>query len=363
MSAHGGLLDQLEDAMQGANVARRADVLRRVTDLFMSGTGSFSDAQIALFDEVMTTLARGVEVAARAAFGSRLAATVDAPPKVIGLLAFDQEIVVAAPVLSQSQRLSEQQLVENARTMSQGHLLAIAKRRTINEGVTDVLLERGNATVIYAAVGNDGSRFSDNGFSRLVEQSLRNSKLASCLWSRPDVPRRDLMNLFQRVSEEVRANLEAARPREVQQIRAAIAAAADEIRAMARAGSGEHRQARDGVERLFSAGGLNEDKVLEFANSRDFDRTAVAVSLVCDLPINVVERSLVQKRYEQLLVFAKAAGFSWKTAKALLSLKMDRRDLDGEELDRCFATFTRLREKTAKTALQFYRLREKAAKA
>jgi hypothetical protein len=73
-----------------------------------------------------------------------------------------------------------------------------------------------------------------------------------------------------------------------------------------------------------------------------------------------VERSLVQKRFEQLLVFAKAAGFSWETAKALLLLKAGRGDFAHVELDQCFASFSRLQQNTAATALQFYRLRERA---
>lgn len=360
MNARDGLLDQLEDAMGGASVARRADVLRRVTDLFMSGTGSFSEAQLELFDDVMLKLSEGLEVAARAAFGSRLATTSDAPLRVIRQLAFDAAIEVAGPVLSRSDCLSEAMLVENASTMSQDHLLAISRRKQISEVVTDVLVDRGNATVVSSTASNDGSRFSTRGFSQLVEKSMQDARLALCLWSRPDVPRQELMNLFQRVSEDVRTALEAARPREAQQIRAAIAAAGDRIQTMVRTGSSEHRQARDELQQLRAEGMLDEARILRFAAAKDFDRTAVALALVLELPINLVERSLVQKRFEQLLVFAKAAGFSWETAKALLLLKAGQSDFAHAELDQCFATFSRLQQKTATTALEFYRLRERA---
>jgi uncharacterized protein (DUF2336 family) len=360
MTVRDGLLEQLEDAMGDASVARRADVLLRVTDLFMSGTGGFSEAQLELFDDVMTRLAEGLEVAARAAFGSRLATTSDAPLRAIRLLAFDEAIEVAGPALSQSNRVSDEMLVENARTMSQDHLLAISRRRQISEMVTDVLVDRGDTTVVSSTAGNDGSRFSNRGFSQLVEKSLQDTKLALCLWSRPDVPRQELMNLFQRVSEDVRTKLEAARPREAQQIRSAIAAAADQIQSMVRTGSPAHREARDKLQRLHAEGELDERKVLQFATAKDFDRTAVALALVLELPIKLVERSLVQKRFEQLLVFAKAAGFSWETAKALLLLKAGRGDFAHVELDQCFASFSRLQQNTAATALQFYRLRERA---
>jgi uncharacterized protein (DUF2336 family) len=363
MNARRGLLDQLEDAIGSASLARRADVLRRVTDLFMSGTGSFSDAQIELFDEVMSKLVDGVEVAARAAFGGRLATTSDAPLNVIRLLAFDDAIEVAGPVLTQSDRLSEEFLVENARTMSQDHLLAISRRRQLNPDVTDVLVARGNAAVVSSTVSNDGSRFSNRTFSTLVDKSLKDGRLACCLWARPDVPRAEMMHLFQRVSDDVRAQLEAARPRDAQQIRDAIAVAADEIQAIIRTGSPAYRQAVEEVAVLHAQGALDEAKIFEYAGQKDFDRTAVALSRLCEVPINVVERSLVQKRFEQLLVFAKAAGFSWPTAKALLLLKIRQGDVETPELDQCFATYSRLQQKTATTALQFYRLREKSSRA
>jgi len=363
MTARDGLLEQLEDAMGGASVARRADVLRRVTDLFVSGTGTFSETQLELFDDVMTRLVEGLELAARAAFGSRLATASDAPLRTIRLLAFDEEIEVAGPVLSQSDRVSDEMLVENASMMSQDHLLAISRRKRVSEAVTDVLVDRGNQIVVSSTASNGGSRFSTHGFSRLVEKSLQDAKLALCVWSRPDVPRQELMNLFQRVSEDVRAELEAARPREAQQIRAAIAVAADRIQTMVRTGSFEHREAHEELQRLHAEGALDEARIFRFAAARDFDRTAVALALVLELSINLVERSLVQKQFEQLLVFAKAAGFSWETAKTLLLLKAGQGDLAQTELDQCFATFSRLQQRTATMALQFYRMRERAGSA
>ena len=69
----GGLIDQLEEALGNKDFARRAEVLRRVTDLFALRSGSFSDDQIALFDVVMGRLLENIESAARAQFGSRIA--------------------------------------------------------------------------------------------------------------------------------------------------------------------------------------------------------------------------------------------------------------------------------------------------
>ena len=48
----------------------------------------------------MTKLMRGIEIAARAQFGSRIARLARAPEKVVRDLAFDNAVEVAGPVLS-----------------------------------------------------------------------------------------------------------------------------------------------------------------------------------------------------------------------------------------------------------------------
>ncbi|MGB6636621.1 MAG: hypothetical protein WBF12_13245, partial [Bradyrhizobium sp.] len=95
MSAQTGLIDQLEDALGDKNLARRAEVLRKVTDLFVLKSGTFSEDQIALFDVVMSRLLENIESAARAQFGSRIARLPDAPREVVRLLAADAAIEVA----------------------------------------------------------------------------------------------------------------------------------------------------------------------------------------------------------------------------------------------------------------------------
>ncbi len=131
---------------------------------------------------------------------------------------------------------------------------------------------------------------------------------------------------------------------------------------MARAGSGIFRDARHEIEELHAQGKLDEASILRFARAKDFDRTAIALSRLCDVSIGVIERALVQKRVEQVMVLAKAAGFCWETAKALLLLKAGKTEFAPADLDQYCASFTRLQGKTANTALQFYRLRDRAGR-
>jgi uncharacterized protein (DUF2336 family) len=360
MDEQNDLISQLEGALASRDLSKRAEMLGRVTDLFMLGSGRFTPAQIDLFDEVMGRLVEQIESTVRAAFGSRMARCPDAPGKVIRLLAFDDAIEVAAPVLRDSVRLDDVALVENARTRSQAHLLAISERASLAEPVTDVLVDRGNQLVAASTARNRGARFSASGFSTLTRRSQDDGDLALCVWSRPDIPRQELMKLFGQATEAVRRRLEAADPRRAAQIRNAVASAADEIQATARVGSHEHAAAVAHVRSLHSHGQLDEARLFDFAHRRDFDRTTVALSLRSDVPVGLIERALTQDEVEQVLVIAKAIDLSWETTKAMLMLKTAPGADGSEAMNRTFASYFRLKTKTARAALQFYRLRQRA---
>jgi hypothetical protein len=170
------------------------------------------------------------------------------------------------------------------------------------------------------------------------------------------------MKLFAQASEIVRLKLEAADPQRVALIRAAVADASDRIQATVRAGSSEYERALIHVRSLYSLGQLDETRLAGFVREGNFDRTAVALSLMSNLPIGAIERALAGSEPDQLLVLAKAIDLSWETTKAVLTLQAGRGGLAKEWLDRCFASFFKLQPKTARTALQFYRLRERASK-
>lgn len=362
MDARQNLIDQLEDALTRADIAQRAETLRRVTDLFVSGSGMSSGEQIALFDDVMSRLVAEVEVSARAAFGHRLAAIPDAPLGVLRGLALDDAVEVAGPVLSHSERLDDGTLIETANTRSQDHLLAISRRKAIAESVTDVLVTRGNRAVAVNTAENLGARFSDLGYSTLVRRADGDDGLAIAVWVRPEIPRQHLLQLFAQASHAVRLKLEAADPAKTGVMRDVVARASDQIQAEIRDGSAAYTAARRHVLTLHQSGMLAEEQLVEFARAGRFDEATIALSLMADLPIGVVERAVSNRRTEQLLVIAKAIGLSWEATKEILLLQAGTKGSSTHELDQCCATFARLQPDTAKKAIQFYRLRERAAK-
>jgi len=355
------LIDQLEDAVSGKNIGWRADMLKRVTDLFLLGSGKYTEPQIELFDEVMSKLLDTVEAASRVEFGNRLADAPDAPISAVRLLAFDESIEVAAPVLSRSERLTEADLIKSAETMSQEHLLAISKRRELKEGLTDVLVTRGNREVLVSTATNQGSRFSQLGLDTLVEKAGSDDKLALSVWARQDIPRQQMLRLFRQASDGLRRQLEAAHPRHADSIRAAVSAAAERVQEIARARSVQFHEASVAVAELHADGQLDESVLQQLVEENNFDGIAAALSLMCDLPLGPVERALAQGYYEQILLFAKATELSWNITLELIRFQASGKQLSQGEMDQYFASYTRMQVKTAKAALQFYRLRASAS--
>src|SRR5438034_5911894 len=126
---------ELVDDLSGRSIRERGRVLRKMADLFLSKSASYSDEQIILFDIVMMKLVDQVDREVREYLSNRLASVEHAPPTVIKHLANDDAIAVAGPVLQQSPCLDEEFLIGCANSKGQEHLSAISLRQTIGNPV------------------------------------------------------------------------------------------------------------------------------------------------------------------------------------------------------------------------------------
>src|SRR5689334_16417754 len=164
------LISELESAVRRGSAEKRQESLRRITDLFLGEKERLSEEQIEVFDEVLGHLMQRMEATALVELSERLAPVNNAPIKVIHTLAHDDEIAIAGPVLSLSDRLTMPDLIEIALAKGQSHLLAISKRSSLSEALTDTLIAHGDQEVIGQLAENAGARFSETAFASLVDQ-------------------------------------------------------------------------------------------------------------------------------------------------------------------------------------------------
>lgn len=359
LSESRSMLDDLINSVASGSGKQRTRILQRVADLFSAGSRNYSHDQIALFDDVLQKLSTDIEVKARAKLAEQMAVIDTAPPKLVRKLAFDDEIEVAGPVLTHSSQLTDEDLVENATTKSQDHLFAIAQRLKLSEAVTDVLVDRGDERVVHKVVKNKGARFSLAGYGKLTNRARYDRKLTLALGERSDIPRQYFLKLLEAASSTVRAKLEAANPEMAAAIRDTVDDIATEMQRETRKTSQAHKTAVREAKRRFNVQPITEASVHGPAHAQEFEKTAVALARLGVLPLDLVERALLDEGEDMLLLLAKAAGCSWTTARELLMMFVANRSLQPDEITEAFERYRKLSPQTARNIVSFHERRMK----
>jgi uncharacterized protein (DUF2336 family) len=356
MGQEKSFLRDLDEAVSRGTPESRARALWHTTDLMV--TGSYSEDEIWTFGEVIGRLADEIEVTARVQLARRLARFDGAPVNIIHKLAFDDSIDVAGPILRGSERLEPYALVANVCTKGQSHLLAISQRKSIEETVTDVLVTRGSPEVVNSVATNSGARISEFGFLHMIQRAEGDSILAEQLGLRKDIPRHIFQQLIAKASDDVRKRLEGERPNMVGQIQSAVTDVAGALQSKFGPVSRSYFVAKRVVATQHRQGNLNEDSISGYARSHRLEEVTIGLSLLCGLPGDVIERAVLDKNREMLLILAKALDFSWATTMALLFLGAKDHRITAKELKSLENEFGRLNIETSRSVLEFYQSRK-----
>jgi uncharacterized protein (DUF2336 family) len=352
------IIPELEEAIQHGSPERRVLMLERITNLFIDGAAGFDEDVVGLFDDVLSCLIEEIETKARAELATRLAPVANAPVKVVRKLATDDEIAVAGPVLRQSSRLNEADLVGIARTKSQDHLLAISTRTGIAEPVTDVLVKRGDREVARSVAHNRTARLSEVSFAALVGRAYGDATLAEGVGLRPDLPPRLFRELLLKATDVVQQRLFASANAATRfEIKRVLAKVSDQLASKSR--PRDFGAAQREVAELRKQGKLNETQLVEFAKSSRYEQTVAALELLCRVPIDVIERLMAGDRPDPILILCKAAGWGWPTARAVIQSR-PHVAASSHALDNAFSNFERLSPATAQRVMRFWQARTTA---
>jgi uncharacterized protein (DUF2336 family) len=353
MSAHPSLIPELEEVVRRGSPERRAKMLERIAALFLAGANRFSDEHVRLFDLVLGRLIVEIEPKARTELSHRLAPLANAPVEVVRRLARDDDIVVAGPILRHSRRLAESELVNIAETKGQAHLIAIAGRPRIAAPVTDVLLRRGNREVALRLAENRGARLSRGGLVALIERAESDGALAEKAGLRPDFLPRLLRGFLLEATDAVQQRFPAPAADETQpETRPASAQVSG-----AAGAAGDYSLAERAIATLRQEGRLSEATLVDLARNRRYGETIAALSSLCAVPIEVVDRLMGAERPDPILILCKSAGWDWPTANAVMMARPGGSRMSNQSLDAAYADFERLSPTTARRVLRFWQAR------
>jgi uncharacterized protein (DUF2336 family) len=359
MAVTASRIPELEHVIAHGSPERRAETLTRITALFLAGAGSFNDDHVQLFDEVLSRFVAEIEAKVRTDLSLSLAPVGNAPAEVVRRLATDDDIGVAGPVLAQSRRLAESDLVAVAETKSQAHLLAISTRRGIAEAVTDVLVRRGNRDVLHSVAENRDARLSDKSILALLDRAEKDDELAQKVGLRADIPTRLFRDLMLKATEGVQRRLVATgKPEPKSENRRGLA---NVNTACAMDCAREYGAAQREIEALRLQDKLDEEALVALARKGQFEETVAALASLCTVPIEVVDRLMADDRPDPVLILGRSAGWGWATVKAILMARSMARlgaaQMSSQDLDAACSNYERLSPTAARRVIRFWQLR------
>lgn len=178
-------LEEIVDLYQSGPSEKGPELLDRVADLYFLTVGQQSPADTEAFGDVMVRMAFAADPVTRARLSERIAKAESAPVELLQRLARD-EICVARPVLQYSPCLREGDLVSISSDAEQDHLMATAHRDNLTKPVTDIIVERGQLSVLKAILNNSGAEISDESRTKLSKTPELQEQLqrATHAWSK-----------------------------------------------------------------------------------------------------------------------------------------------------------------------------------
>jgi uncharacterized protein (DUF2336 family) len=315
------LLTELEAAAREATPERRARILQRVTELFLSAATSLSPGQISVFDDVLLHLMERIEARKLAELSAALANVAPAPQATIRRLARQQNASIAVPVLLKSESLTDADLIEIASHFSQQHLIAISSRPHLNEALTDVILKHAGKETARVLARNPTAWFSTLGRAALLIVAERDENVAESLGSRPDLPAQSLQKLLARTTDTVRARLlKSASPEVRKRVQAVLdSVPAPVVPTTTTAASNDYAEAKAAVVVLNKSGQLNDSSVNRFAIRREYPNVIAALTLLSGATVEIIAPLMEEESGNGLIIACRGSRLNWSTTTAVLN--------------------------------------------
>ncbi len=354
-------LPELIAMAQEGSSERRRTLLRELTDHFF-GAPQHSPAEEALYDEVLTRLARDMEEAVRAELSNRISAEPGAPKKLVRRLADDPAAAVASAVLMNSPVLTDDDLLGVVRKHGQEHLRAVSGRATVSEAVSEVIVERGDDQTLGTLLGNVGARLSRTATETAVERAKANPALHAVTVNRADLSPDLLNEMYFVVEARLRQQILEKNARlNPELLESALAAGRNRVALDDGALPADYEDSRAYVQELAAAGQLTPPMLARFLRAPSKTTFLIALSHLADIDFHTARQIIDRKDLDALAVVCKAADLD-RTLFLTYAVVLLNDQADAMGRAHSYARmYAELNKDTALRTLRFWRMRRSAA--
>jgi uncharacterized protein (DUF2336 family) len=296
-----------------AEDAVRARVGEKLGEVRPVDLPTLSAKKQALTIETIESLAIDTSGRVREAIARALRQSIDAPPHVVQALARDIEIKVAAPILLNSPLLGDSDLLDIMNSGPiKGVLNAIAKRRNVGQGVTELLVNRAIATpgeesAVADLLANETAKIGAGTMNKIIDVAPEHGG-----WHGPLAARKDLTSDHMRRVASIESDAIAETMSARNDLDDAAMAALSHMVARRMAELTKKREAEAPAVKPAA------DKFLNTVmKSGKVGPVGAAISLRAGIPTDVTMRILTSKNPKALLALAWKAGMSAAQAQSL----------------------------------------------
>jgi len=292
----------------------RARVGQKLGEARPAGAAPLSARKQAITVQVAETLAGDDAGQVRVAVAEALKASADAPAHVIQQLARDDEISVAAPVLQHSPVLGDGDLIEVAESgRVKGVLNAIAKRRNVSSGVSEIVVNRAiaspdEASAVGDLLANDTAKIAGRTMDKIIDVAPEQGDWHQPLAARKDLTGEHLARVAAIPSETIAETMSSRSDLDPKSMAALSTMVAKRMAELTKKRDEEAAAARPPAADAFLNAVLKGGKV---------GPVCAAIALRAGIPTEVTMRILTSKNAKAVTSLAWKAGLSAQQAQAL----------------------------------------------
>ena len=276
--------------------------------------------------ETLDLLARDQIPKVRQILAETLKDVAHAPPEVIGRLARDADIAVASPILCYSPVLTDADLLDIiANSPIPGALSAISQRTNVTYPVTDAIASTDDVDAIAVLLGNPSAQIREETLDHLVDRAVDIEAWHNPLVLRPRLSAKSSQKLARFVAAHLlqalaeRHDLD---PDSAEAVAAIVRKRLDELDTTGAEQSEARKLSEDAVameraKALMGGGQLTESAVDTALSGGDHALVSAALSLLAGLPVEVVNRTVVNQSAKGIVSIVWKAGLSMALAVEL----------------------------------------------
>ena len=353
-------LQNLVELAKEKSSDRRRTLLREVTDLFFDETPEANTPVQQEFDDVLSALAERTAISARKELAERFSDSPLAPRGLILQLAKDA-IEVAAPILTKSKVLTDEDLLSLASTASTSQLRAISKREIVPEQVSTTIVNLGSDDVIADLISNEGAKITRETFETVTAKAENSAILQAPLVQRQDTPTDLLGDLMLSVESRLREQiLERFSEVDPDELEAALAVSRQRLSDRMSEGQ-DLEKAEEFIRKKAVRKQLDGTLLARLLREREMLKFYVGFATLTGVDVVAARCAIQQECVDPLALICKSAQFDkalFVTLAVLRPANLENSFKDAKELGDLYANID---PADADRALRFWRMRKDLA--